>query len=222
MSYTQFHGTGSVTLPDKVIRERYFKDYGYAGTYLDVGAAGPINMSNSYHFRRNGWRILSVEANPEFCKMHRDMGFEIAECAVAEESRPEADFSIIVSGPPEAASSLGGTERDWGKDWSGYHLVNEISHAEKRIIRVKVLTLDDVMRNFFPDVEKIDVLDVDVELGEMGVLKGFDLAKHRPEVCVIEDHKPELSGIGKHMKERGYRLDYMALPDSYYVRAGTP
>ena len=217
--YTEFHGTGSPTWPDKVIRERYFPDYGYAGVYLDVGAAGPISMSNSYHFRRNGWKILPVEANPEFCKAYREMGFTIAECAVGATLNPAADFSILTAGP-ESASSLGGADKDWAKVWAGFFGVKTIVEARKKIIKVQVMTLDEVMQKFFPDVTAIDTFDLDIELGEMDALAGFDIARFSPKLCLIEDHSPSTTGIEKHMNDRGYKLDLRIAYDSYYLRKG--
>lgn len=217
--YTQFHGTGSETWPDKVIREKYFPDYGHVGTYLDVGAAGPISMSNSYHFRCNGWKILSIEANPDFCKAYRDIGFNVVECAVGATSCTSSDFSILMSDlPPEAASSLGGVNKDWAKEWSNYGGVGVIVRAQKKIIQVKVMTLNEIMREFFHDVTSIDILDLDVERGEMNALLGFDISKYAPKLCLIEDHDPLTSGIEKHMVDHGYKIDLRIGHDNYYLK----
>ena len=217
MMYTSFHGTGSKTYPDKVIRERYFKDYNFKGVYLDVGSAGPIEMSNSCHFRHNGWRILSVEANPYFCKQHRDLGYEIVECAVGSTSAQNVDFSILKSEfPMESASSLGGAEKNWAKDWADYGAVNIIVQAQKQIIKVNVMTLNEIMEKF--NITRIDILDLDIERSELDALKGFDLNKYRPTLCIIEDHNSAASGIEQYMKSNQYFLDYRIEYDNYYLR----
>src|SRR5208337_2713547 len=41
------------------------KQYG-PGTYLDIGAAHPVQHSNTYFFYERGWSGLCVEPNPEF------------------------------------------------------------------------------------------------------------------------------------------------------------
>ena len=63
MSYENFHGEFSNgKYVDQTLRE-YFPDYNYLGTFIDVGAYEPINISNSYHFEKNGWNVYCLEAN---------------------------------------------------------------------------------------------------------------------------------------------------------------
>lgn len=217
MTYFNFHGHGSEVWPDKVIRDRYFPDYDYRGIYLDVGAAGPVTMSNSYHFRMNGWEIIAVEPNPNFCKEHRDMGFDVVECAVAETSASLAPFTICTQ-IPASGSALGDESRDWAAEWEGYsNDVPLLVSTPKRVIPVPVLTLNKVL-GLYPEVKSIDVLDLDVELGELAALRGFDLNRYKPKLCLIEDHNPSKSGLNAYLEEQGYRLDYRAANDSYYVR----
>ena len=65
--FEKFYGEKEV---DKSIREIFFADYSYHGTFLEVGAAGPEFLSMSKHYRENGWRVIAVEPNPDFCKLH--------------------------------------------------------------------------------------------------------------------------------------------------------
>jgi hypothetical protein len=39
----------------------------YRGTYVDVGAAGPVQDNATYFFYERGWRGLNVEPVPERC-----------------------------------------------------------------------------------------------------------------------------------------------------------
>jgi hypothetical protein len=62
--YLQLHGEVQEDKPvDGWIRE-YFPEMSYQGTFVDIGAYEPINISNSYHFEMNGWTVWCVEGNP--------------------------------------------------------------------------------------------------------------------------------------------------------------
>jgi hypothetical protein len=45
--------------------------YRHAGTYLDIGAAHPVQHSNTYLFYVRGWRGICVEPNPEFYALYK-------------------------------------------------------------------------------------------------------------------------------------------------------
>jgi len=46
---------------DRIIREKYFSDYTFKGTMVEVGAGLPDFISVSKHFRDNGWRCICVD-----------------------------------------------------------------------------------------------------------------------------------------------------------------
>jgi hypothetical protein len=62
---------------DQFLRSKYFPDYSYKGTLVEVGGATPEFISVSRHFTLNKWRTVIVEPNPTFAKQHRDIGNEI-------------------------------------------------------------------------------------------------------------------------------------------------
>ena len=62
---------------EKVIQELLFDDTSKTGVLVEVGAARPDYLSISSSFRNLGWKIISIEPNPDFCKLHRDLGYLI-------------------------------------------------------------------------------------------------------------------------------------------------
>src|SRR5690242_12829293 len=61
--YPFFHGE---VIPnqepvDKILRE-YFPQNN--GVIIEIGAFHPIQLSNSYHFEKNGWDAYCIEPNP--------------------------------------------------------------------------------------------------------------------------------------------------------------
>src|SRR5271165_6778360 len=41
------------------------------GTYVDVGANDPINMSNTYHFYKRGWSGICIEPHQIYSDLYR-------------------------------------------------------------------------------------------------------------------------------------------------------
>jgi len=88
---------------DEFLRTKYFPDYSYKGTMIEVGGATPEFISMSRHFNLNKWRTVIVEPNPTFAKMHRDIGNEIYEYAASDTDENDIDFTIVhVSDGPTA------------------------------------------------------------------------------------------------------------------------
>ena len=87
-------------------------------------------------------------------------------------------------------------------------------------ITVPVVTLDSVLRDYpLPDIHFVKI---DVEGFERSVLEGFDLARHRPWVLVIEATAPmtqiDVSAEWEHLVvDRGYALVYHDGLNRFYL-----
>jgi len=66
---------------------------------------------------------------------------------------------------------------------------------------------------------RIDFLSMDTEGTELDILFGFDLARHRPRLILIED---KLYNLAKHhyLTQRGYRLAKRTMLNNWYVPTG--
>lgn len=190
-----FYGDGLI---DKRIRDEFYPDYDYKGVMIELGAAHPTELSISKHFRENGWRCIGIDANPDFCKMHRDEGNEIYNYACSNQ-KGKATFYIMDSSPM-SFSSLG---------------VRYAGASNLREIEVDVITLNDLLEEL--KVEAIDFICVDVEGWELEVMQGLDVKKYRPKVVVLENY------LGKHeyveyMKSIGYMLQAASSHNQIFVR----
>jgi hypothetical protein len=54
-----------------ILVHRTFFPYAPTGVLVEVGAGRPDYLSISASYRMLGWKIISVEPNPEFCALHR-------------------------------------------------------------------------------------------------------------------------------------------------------
>jgi FkbM family methyltransferase len=204
---------------DKIVLETFFLNVP-RGTIVDVGAARPDYLSISESFREKGWRVLSVEPNPEFCKLYHERGYEVLQFAVGDEDKDDVDFSLVDSQAAiyqggelsyESFSSLGirGRFADLQKQLEGKTVT--------RTVKVNVRKLDTLLRDYAPDLKTIDVLAVDVEGWELTVLRGFDIDRYRPKVVILEN----LFNDGQYreaMDKLGYALFKVLHPNDVYVR----
>jgi len=201
---------------DKSIREIFFADYSYHGTFLDVGAAGPEFLSMSMHYRENGWRVIAVEPNPDFCKLHHQKGYEVLQYACGNVDEDNVEFFVIDSQGAdynggkvsyEAFSSLGIKK-------SYRNLKKNIS--QKKII-VQLRRLDTILGTLVPNLESIDILSVDVEGWELEVLDGLNISKYRPRVMIIENLFSENHYLS-YMKAKDYVLWKRSHPNDVFIR----
>lgn len=193
---------------DKIIREKYFPDHNYKGTFIEIGAAKPDYLSLSKHFKESGWITIGIDANPEFAEMHRKVGNRIIECAVADYCRDGVDFTILRAS--DKADYCGGkVTMEASSALKPYpHVENDLKNSGmykgKEIIKVRVRTLDKLFEDEMTDITGVDIMSVDLEGGELDALRGFTRKNLYPKLFVIEcpygnrnnEESKVLSGMG--------------------------
>jgi len=201
---------------DKCIRNRFFADYSYHGTFVEVGAAGPEFLSMSMHFRENGWRVIAVEPNPDFCKLHHEKGYEILQYACGDHDKDNVEFFVVDS---QGADYHGGKVSY--ESFSSLGIKKSYSNLKKDINQKKIIVqlrrLDTILETHAPNVEQIDILSVDVEGWELEVLDGLNTSKYRPRVMIIENLFSDNHYLS-YMKAKGYILWRRAYPNDVYIR----
>lgn len=208
---------------DAVVRAQFFPDPAFKGVMVEVGAARPDFLSIGASFRDFGWRVLSIEPNPEFAGMHRKLGHEVVQVACGEDDADDVPFFIVDS---KASDYLGGSvtfesfsslgiRGDYARIMTGV----DVRTTE---IRVAVRRLDSILEAASPNIECADLICVDVEGWELEVLKGLSFERWLPKV-VIAEHLFEGYEYQDFMRARGYELWRRVAPNEIYVRtAGAP
>ena len=182
-------GYKSETGVDKWLRETIFTDYEYKGIMIEVGAATPDYISNSYHWRKTGWRTIAIEPNPYFVDLHKKQGSEVLPYACSNENLDNVAFTIVGKLDDSTENSFHSfshisdnslTSRDIPKDWKlSYNNSNKVE------IKISVKKLDTIIKEL--KLKKIDILTIDVEGNEGRVLEGLNLKKNKPTVIVLEN-----------------------------------
>lgn len=163
---------------EDVVLDRAFPT-GYAGFYVDVGAADPVVDSVTKHFYDCGWHGINIEpvrVNFEALVQARSRDVNL-QTAVGEQAGQRQFYEL----PPEMAgcSTFDCTvaEELRAQGW------------EVSLRTVEVTTLTAVCEAHVGS-KTIDFLKIDVEGAEAEVLAGTDLARFRPRVLVIEATVP--------------------------------
>jgi FkbM family methyltransferase len=181
------------------------------GVFLDVGANHYRDESNTYFLETTlGWSGLAVDALPEFgpdYARHRP-----ATRFVAMFASDVADSTVrfFVAGPNHLVSS------------SNQAFVE--GHGASGTARmVPTTTLNALLDE--AGIERIDFLNMDIELAEPKALAGFDIDRFRPGLVCIEGHlevRQEILDyfarhgyvlIGKYLRADAYNLYFKPLVD---------
>jgi FkbM family methyltransferase len=170
------------------------------GFFVEVGANRPQQESQTWHLERLGWRGVLIEPQP-------DLAEELSRVrlarvfAVACSSRENAGKRMRL----HVAGALSALDRDRMAPGA----------RPEQVIEVAVRALDDILTEACVPPQ-FDFLSIDVEGHELEVLSGFDLARWRPRLILIEDH---VGNLKKHkfLKNSGYRLIRRFENNGWYV-----
>jgi FkbM family methyltransferase len=204
-------GEGGV---DRMVRKRFFTG-STTGVFVDVGAAGPNFLSMSALYRELGWRVIAVEPNPDFVAAHRAAGHEVYAYACADRDEDDVDFELVDShntsykGGSVSFESFSSLEIK-----PAYRALKD--DLDVRRIKVDVRRLDRILSEHAPDIDRIDIVSVDVEGWELEVLDGLSFERYRPIVVIVENLFAEAS-YRRALHERGYVLWRRRSPNDIYV-----
>lgn len=170
------------------------------GFFIEVGAFDGYDLSVTYALEAMGWTGLLIEAIPERaeqCRTRRP-GSRVVHGALSRPGAPaEMAFTVVDDHYGGMLSYL--TAPDTHKA--------QIAQNKQttRTVNVPVTTMDALLAQSPPPNGEIDAAVLDVEGGELDLLKGFDLIKHRPKVLIIEDNTlSEQSPLGRMMAAQPY------------------
>lgn len=146
-----------------------------AGTYLDIGAFDPVDLSNTKRFYDRGWRGCNVE--PEPVRFRKFM-----------QERPD-DINLNV-GVSDCAGQLVFFDFEEGaySTFSEEHAKDLLSTGAKlrQKIDVPVISMKDIFEKYFQG-RAVDFCSLDAEGMDLQILKSNDWHRFRPKVFCVED-----------------------------------
>ena len=172
------------------------------GFFVEVGANEPQQRSQTWHLEQAGWSGILIEPQPDLAERLR-------------QARTAKVFAVACSSPDRAGQTL------------PLHVAGPLSSLERermapgaspeRVIAVPVRTLDQILIEAQAPVP-IDFLSIDVEGHELDVLRGFDIARWKPRLILLEDHVADLARH-RYLSRARYRLIRRFDNNGWYVPA---
>lgn len=171
------------------------------GFFVDVGAHDGVTWNNTVFFERErAWSGLCIEPNPNV--FPRLQSARRAECIRAAVGPNDASVPFrVVTG---YAEMLSGVDTAYDRRHRA-RLERERAEfgGDSQIIKVPMRRLDTVLRN--AGMDRVDLLSIDVEGGEGGVLDSIDLRTFHVAAVIIENYFHKWS-IARRFRQQGYQL----------------
>ncbi len=186
------------------------------GVFIEVGAHDGRYNAVTFPFEAVGWRGLLVEPLPT----------PFAKCQAC---RPASIVVNAALGPAGSSGFATFTEvRGGGLDEQRSFLGDDQANARflegrgKTLVRIQtpLTTMDALLETHGARLgPEIDFAVIDVEGGELALLQGFDLARWRPKLLLIEDEdRPRDIPVREWVERHGYLRAGRHTINSAYVR----
>ncbi len=164
-------------------------------TYVDIGAADPVQASNTYLLHESGGHGVLVEPNPAYlARLRRYRPHDvIVEAGVGITDDVSADYYVIRDAPMRNTFSKGDVE--YLRKRAGGEVV-------ERVVKMPLIALNRLI------AEKLgaapDLLSTDVEGLDIGILQTLDFQRYRPAVIIAET--PPRGPIPDLLASKGYEI----------------
>jgi len=172
------------------------------GIYIDAGCYDPFLFSNTRLLNLHGWTGINIDAANDVVSkynLHRPLDHNV--CAALSDQVEERRF----------IGEIGtATRRLLGKE-------EENTFEIRKTENVRTLTLAAVLDASPFRNETIDLLDIDCELNDLAVLRGFPFDRKRPVIICIEAHAAdEAEACRQALDANGYMKIATRGPTHFY------
>jgi FkbM family methyltransferase len=144
------------------------------GTYLDIGAYHPHNLSNTKRFYTRGWKGCNIEPNPDhFNRFVQERPDDINLNVGLSDIRGNLVFFELTPASLSTFSELRAQE------------LRKMGAKIRSRVEVPVITMKDLFEQYLGD-KRIDFCTIDTEGMDYRILKGNDWSRFRPKVLCVE------------------------------------
>tara|TARA_X000001036_G_scaffold115622_1_gene108879 strand:- start:441 stop:1298 length:858 start_codon:yes stop_codon:yes gene_type:complete len=165
---------------DKIIKERFFKNK-KKGFFIEIGAYDGIEGSNCYHFEKFlKWDGIAIEpSNIQFKKLKKNRKCKLFNKAISNEIK-EVEFIEVTEG----LTQMSGINEKYYKNNFDFISNNEKSKIQN--YNLKTITFEQVVSQGID----IDYLSIDIEGGEMDLLKSINFNNNNIKIISLENNTP--------------------------------
>jgi FkbM family methyltransferase len=170
------------------------------GYFVEVGANEPQRGSQTWQFEQAGWTGVLIEPQPDVAARLR-------------QRRRARVFEVACSSPADAGHTLPLYLRGPHSSLKPELVVTGVFPCGAMDVAAR--TLDEILQEADAPAP-VDFASIDVEGHEVEVLRGFDLARWRPRLLLVEDHVTTLA-THRFLSCVGYRLIRRTGLNGWYV-----
>lgn len=187
-----------------------------AGVFVDVGAYDGVTLSNTYFLEKaRGWTGVCFEPNPAVFEQLKAKRSCVCE-NVGVGPQPGQLPYLKVSGYAEMGSGL--VDR-----YDPRHLQRIereiVQHGgSKEELSIPVVSLNDYLLNH--GLTQIDFCSLDVEGGELAILRSLDFSQLMIRIIAVENNYWE-QDTRQFLRSQGYALIRVAVTDDLFGRVGS-
>ena len=149
------------------------------GFYVDVGAFHPIQISNTYLFKKKGWKGINVDGTSSVITLFnkfRPHDINVHACVGLNDGETVTYYKF-------KSGALNTFKKEKLEDIKIYH--HEIPISEEKI---KTRSLSGILNEHMEEGREIDLMSIDVEGADEEVLQSNDWTKYNPKVIIIEHY----------------------------------
>ncbi len=185
---------------DKYLNEAYFKNK-RRGTFVEIGAHNGVAYSNTKFFEDLGWKGICIEPIPEVFEELKTNRKALCIQGCISDKPGKAKF-LHVKGPEMLSGLLNKYEAEHLK--RVHREVAEVgSEGGTEVIEVDCFLLNDILEQ--TKTYHVDLLSIDTEGGELGIIKSIDYDKFDIDLIDVENNYncPEIKTF---LTSKGYSL----------------
>jgi FkbM family methyltransferase len=146
-------------------------------SYVDIGAADPVESSNTYLLHWNGGHGVLVEPNPMHQERLRRLRPHdvVVQAGVGVTEAEEADYYVMRGNP--ALNTFSPEDVATRRKQANGEVV-------EKVIRMPLVPVNKLIATYLGSAP--DLLSIDVEGWDLAILRTLDFEKYRPAVIVAE------------------------------------
>ena len=194
---------------DKMIKKNFF-DGKKNGFFIEIGAYDGISGSNCYHFERFlNWDGIAIEpSNIQFEKLKKNRKCKVLNNAISDEVK-EVEFIEVTEGLTQMS---GINDSSFERN---FKIISNNQASKTNSIKLKTITFDEIV----PKNKDIDYLSIDIEGGEMNLLKSIDFKTNSIKVISVENNIPKEQNLKNFFEEINFTyLDRIGQDEIFYNR----
>ena len=179
---------------DKIIKKTFF-DSKKKGFFVEIGAFDGINGSNCYHFERFlNWDGVAIEPSEiQFEKLKKNRKCKVVNKPISD-SIKDVEFIEVTEG----LTQMSGVNDTFFK--RNLDIISNNESSKTKILNLKTITFDEII----PKNTNIDYLSIDIEGGELSLLKSINFDIFTIKVISVENNTPRDQNFKSFFEDKNF------------------